>query len=456
VAEGAVRGAAERLVGVSARARREFTLLWAGQTVSETGTQVTALALPLVAVDSLHEGALAVGGLAACSSLPYLIAGLPTGALVERWRKRRVMVVTDVARAAVLASVPLAWWLGVLGLAQLYAVALVVGALSVFFDVAYQSVVPVLVGPEDLLAANARLQASASTAQVGGPAVAGALAGVLGAAGAVAVDCFSFVVSVVSLLGIQSPEVPVASAAGRGSLRREMREGLDFVRHQATIRTLALTAGTCNLFEAAGQAVLLLWLRRHLGLPADRIGIVLAVGCVGGVVGAAAAPAVARRLGLGRALLLGVALAAAGNAAFPLATHGDVYELVIVGQATSSFGALVFNVNQVSLRQALCPPQLLGRMTASVRTVVSGALPVGALLGGSVGELWGLRAALWVSVAGGAAALAWLLVSPLGRMRVVPPAPTPIPGLDAQEPATGAPSGADPAVSTLLGRAAEI
>ncbi|HET9689803.1 MAG TPA: MFS transporter [Acidimicrobiales bacterium] len=401
---------------------RDFLLLWSGQAVSEAGSQVTVLALPLVAIDTLKVGTFAVGALTACTSAAFLFAGLPAGVVVDRTRKRRLMVAADAGRAVVLGSVPVAWWAGALTLAHLYLAAVVTGLLTVFFDVAYQSELPDLVGRDALVEANGKLQATSSGAQVGGPAVAGALVGALGAAGAVAADAVSFVVSVVSLAAIRAPDESPPPAARR-TVRADIAEGLRFVAGEPRIRAVAACTATANFFSSLAEAVLLVFLRRSMHLSPALIGVVFAAGAVGGLAGAVTAAPLARRLGVGRTILASSVCFGVGGVLAPLATRADVVGVVVAGQLLASFGAVAYNVNQVSLRQTLCPPALLGRMNASVRTVVWGVMPLGALAGGVLGSTVGLRPALWVAAAGGLTAVGWVATSPGVRSVRRMPAP---------------------------------
>ena len=405
---------------------RDFLLVWSGQGVSEVGSQVTTIALPLIAIDALKVGTFAVGVLTACTTAAFLVAGLPAGAIVDRLRKRRVMVLADIGRVLVLGSIPVAWWAGVLGIAQLYACALLAGLLTVFFDVSYQSYLPELVGAGELVDANGKLQATVSTAQLGGPAIGGALVGALGAAGAVAADAASFVVSVLTLAGVRRPDVrPAPPEGGRASLRADIAEGLRYVAGEARIRMVAGCTATSNFFSTLSEAVLLVFLRRSMHLSPSVIGLLFAVGAAGGLAGAFAAAPLARRLGVGRAILTGTVLFALGGICFPLATRADVIVLVVIGQALVSFGAVAYNVNQVSVRQTICPPALLGRMNASVRTLVWGVMPLGALVGGTIGSDLGLRPALWVAAAGGLAAPIWILAAPGVRAMTTMPSAEP-------------------------------
>ncbi|HEX3542709.1 MAG TPA: MFS transporter [Acidimicrobiales bacterium] len=403
---------------------RDFRLLWAGQTVSEVGTQVSFLAVPLVAIDIVHASTFGVGLLAAMQTLPFLLVGLPAGAWVDRMARRPVLIAADIGRTVALGSIPAAWALSALTLAQLYIVSLVAGILTVFFDVAYQSYLPVLVGHEHLVDGNAKLATSESGARVVGPAVAGGLVSAVGAANAVLADAASFVVSFATLLAIRTPEErPEAAPAPRGRARRlkgEIAEGLRFVWREPRIRSVAGSTSTSNFFSVMAMAVLLVFLRRQLHLSAGRIGVLEALGSVGGIVGALAAGRLARRIGVGRTILWTIAVSGLGQMAYPLATRATASILVVVGGVLTAGGAVAYNINQVSLRQALCPPRLLGRMNASVRFMVWGSMPIGGFVGGVLGSTIGLRPTLWVAAAGSLAAFGWILFSPVPAVRTIP------------------------------------
>ena len=403
---------------------RDFRLLWAGQSVSEIGSQVSLLAIPLVAIDVLHASAFGVGLLTTMQTLPFLLVGLPAGAWVDRMRRRPVLIAADVGRAITLGSIPAAWALSILTLGQLYAVSVVSGVLTVFFDVAYQSYLPVLVGTDRLVDGNGKLAASQSAAQVAGPAVSGGLVGAVGAATAVLADAVSFVVSLLTLLTIRTHEDRPqrrSNEDGRPStLRAEIAEGLRFVWREPRIRSVAGATGTSNLFSTMWLAVFLLFLRRQLHLPAGHIGILLGLGAAGGIVGALLAARLASWLGVGRTILWTMAACGASQLAYPLATRSTVNVLVVAAGLLASAASVAYNINQVSLRQALCPPYLQGRMNASVRFLIWGTMPIGGLIGGTLGSVIGLRPTLWVAAAGSLTAFLWIRFSPVPDLQTIP------------------------------------
>lgn len=371
-----------------------------------------------MAVRTLHATTFEVGVLTAMSTAAFLLVGLPAGAWVDRWARRRVMVVSDVGRLVVLGSVPVAYAVDGLTLAQLYAVALVAGVLTVFFDVAYQSYLPSMVSGSQLVEANAKLAGSAQVAQVGGPSLAGALVQVVGGPLSVAVDAASYGVSVLSLAAMRPVEEDTEPLPRR-RLRAEVAEGLHFVFGHPILRAIAATTATSNLFSSMTTAVEVVFLVRAIRLQPGVIGLLFAAGGVGGVTGALCASALARRIGGVRATLVGMAMCS-GAFLIPLTTRGAGAGLFAAGFFSLSFGSLVYNVNQVSFRQRLCPPRLLGRMNATMRFVVWGVMPIGALVGGALGTEAGLRPTLWIGAAGSTAAIGWLLASPMRSMRDFP------------------------------------
>ncbi|HUY63474.1 MAG TPA: MFS transporter [Acidimicrobiales bacterium] len=397
---------------------RDFRLLWGGETVSEVGSQVSLLALPLVAVTTLNATVFQVGLLTASQTAAFLLVGLPAGAWVDRLRHRPVMIVADVGRAFAFGSIPAAAAWGSLTMVQLYVVALVCGVLTVFFDVAYQSILPSLVGRDGLVAANARLGGSQEVAHVAGPSLAGWLVQLVGAPYAVAVDAGSFLVSGAAIGAIDTDQAPPARAGPRrGALRREIMEGLRFVLGHRTLRAIAGTTSTANLFGSVVAAVQIVFLVRVVHLHSGEIGLLLAGGSVGGVLGALVASPLARVFGSAKTTIGAIVVSSLGVYLYPLARPGPWVALFSVGFFLEGFGAVVYNVNQVSFRQALCPPELLGRMNATMRFIVWGTMPLGGLLGGVLGGAIGIRPTMWLAAAGATTAVVWLLASPMRSVR---------------------------------------
>jgi MFS family permease len=404
--------------------QRDFLLLWGGQTVSEMGSAVTQLALPLTAVVLLAASTFQVGLLSAAATLAFAVVALPAGALVDRRPKRGIMIACDAARLLIVGSVPVAWAAGVLTMGQLYAVALTAGVCTVFFDVSYQSFLPALLKQEHLLDGNGKLGATQSFAQLAGPGLGGGLVGVFGAAGAMSADAVSYAISVASLLGIRyrepGREPTAAEATGRRSLRDEIAEGLRFVLGDPILRKIVGCTGTANLFSSMAGAVEIVFLIRVLHVrPADT-GLLFALAAVGGVAGGVLSGRMARWLGSARVIWFSMLVFGLPQFLPALAEPGWRVALVPIGFATAFFAGVVYNVAQISYRQAICPPRLMGRMNAAVRWIVWGTMPLGALIGGALGTAIGVRPTLWIGLIGSWAAGFWVYFSPLRRMRDVP------------------------------------
>jgi predicted MFS family arabinose efflux permease len=299
---------------------------------------------------------------------------------------------------------------------------------TVFFDVAYMSLVPGLVGRAHVVEANAKLQATVSVAQVSGPSAAGFLIGLLTAPVAFLADAASFVVSVLSLLIIRDRE-PAPERAQRRSLRAEMADGLRFVMSHPILRMIAGCTSTANLFGSAMAAIGVVFLVRQIHLGASTIGVLTSLGAVGGVAGALSCGLLRRRIGSARLIWLSLTVAVPFGLLIPVTFPGPGLACYAVGLFALSFGGVVYNVHQASFRQVLCPHRLLGRMNATIRFIVWGTIPLGGLLGGALGSWLGNRAALWVCASAACLAPIWVLASPLRRMRDTESVPSEPPGL---------------------------
>ncbi len=400
---------------------RDFLKLWAGQSVSEFGSQVTLLALPIAAIKILHARAFAVAALTIFEQLPFLIFALPAGVWVDRLRRRPLLIAGDVGRAVALASIPIAYAFGALHMWQLFVVAFVAGVLTVFFDVAYQAYLPSLVGREHLVQGNSLLQVSASASQTGGPGIGGVLITALSAPYAIFADIASFITSAAFVLRIRkSEEIQARAAEERAGMRSELMEGLRYVMHNRLLRPIAACTAARNFFAAVGYAILLVYAVRSLGLSVGLIGVVISCANVGFVIGALTAGWTTKRLGIGPAIAFSAAVVGTSVILIPASPKSFPVPLVVVGLMLYSYGGVVFNITQISLRQAITPDRLQGRMNAVMRFVLWGAIPLGALLGGVLATTIGLRGTLWVSGVG--VALSWLPVffSPVRSLRSVP------------------------------------
>jgi MFS family permease len=399
---------------------RDFLLLWGGQTVSDMGSAVTTLALPLLAVSVLKATTFQVSLIIFLTYLAYLLITLPAGVLVDQVRKHGLMMWADVARTALVGSIPIVAVLWHVTLWQIYLVALLGGALSVFFDVAYQSYVPALVQGEQLVDANGKLGTTNAFAGLLGPSIGGALVGLIGAAKAVAVDAASFAISALSLILIRTPEAKPERRAEHVTFRAAMNEGLSFVVKHPILRRIVACTSTANLFGSSIQAVEIVFLVRVLHASAALVGLLFSLGAVGGLVGGLTAGWFARKFGSARIIWASLLLPAPLLVLIPLATPGWGTLLFAVGNIVFSLTSLLYNSAQVSYRQRICPPELLGRMNASVRWIVWGTLPLGALMGGALGTWIGIRPTIWIGVVGCAFSGLFVFFSPLRTMRDVP------------------------------------
>jgi MFS family permease len=397
----------------------DFRRLWIGETVSQFGTMVSQLALPLVAILVVHASTFEVGVLTAFETAAFLVVGLPAGAWVDRMRFRAVLIVNDVIRAAALGSVPLAQLMGALTIGQLYVVALATGVSTVFFDVAYQSYLPELVDRKLLVEGNAKLQASESVSQIAGPSAGGVLIQVLTAPYAVLVDALSFLWSAAWVSAIQARPAKPERKPDR-HLRREIAEGLRFVLGNRLLRSIAMCTGSANLFSALGVAVFYVLLARDLDLSPGWIGAIMSTSAVGGLIGSFVASRFARRVGQGPAIWMSALAIAPTGFVAPFVHRDWTLGLLALAQIGMWMSVVVYNITQVSFRQALCPPALLGRMNATMRFLVWGTMPLGGFLGGVLGSLIGVRETLLVVAIGGALAFVPVYFSPLRRMRELP------------------------------------
>ncbi|MGW6009268.1 MFS transporter [Streptomyces sp. NPDC055210] len=411
----------------SLRHHRAFRLFWAADSVSQFGTYVGNALLPLLAATTLAATPLEMGLLSAAETMGYLLIGLPAGVWVARARQRRLMRRANTGRALLLCTIPVAWWSGLLSVAQLIAVALLCGILAVLFDVAYQSHLPALVDRDRLLEGNARLQSSQSLAQITGPGIGGSLVQLSGPAAPVLATALGYLTSSLLLRRVREPD-PANPPDGTGPpLLAEVGEGLRFMARHRTLLAITGCTATANFFAGVLGAVQVLFLTGVLGLSGSAAGATLSVLGLGGVLGALSAHRVVRRIGQARAVWLVPLTTFPALLLVPLAGRGTLLALTpaLAGLLVTGYGIVVYNVAQVSYRQVVCPEAMLARANATVRFVGFGAVTLGALLGGVLGESIGIRGTLWVAAAGTSLAAAWVVCSPLRGMHDFTPTPTP-------------------------------
>ena len=407
-----------RLVPALVRENLPFRRFFAGQAISMVGDQVSGIALPLVGVLVLHAGAAEMGYLTTAGLLPNLLLALHAGAWVDkRGRRRQTMLVADVGRAILLASVPLAYAFDALTLAQLYVVSALMGALSVFFYVSYSTLFTSLVPRERYVEANSLLNGSRAMSFVGGPSLGGLIVQVLSAPAALVVDAFSFVVSAIQLNRI-SPEEPPTEPAERG----HMRAGWQFIRRTPIIWFSLLATSTLNFFNFVFFALFILYATRSLHVEPGLLGVVLGAGAVGGVIGSIITGRVGRRIGIGRAYALGCLIFPASLLLVPLAggPRWVVLGCLFLAEFGSGVGVMLLDISSGSISQALVPDRLRARVSGAYMVVNYGVRPIGAFLGGVLGSELGLRPTLWIATIGGLACVLWLLPSPIIRLHDLP------------------------------------
>ena len=432
----------------------DFAKLWTASTISLFGTQVSLIAIPVIAVLFLRVPPFQVALLGTLEFLPFLLFTLPAGVWVDRLPRRRILIGGDLGRAAMLSTIPIAYALGSLTIWQLYVVAFANGVLTVFFDIADQSYLPTVVERDELVEANAKLQGSASTAQVIGQPLGGGIVGLLSAPFAVALDALSYVLSAGLILGIRREEratraSPVAASAAvleaaqapvsgssvaaetaalsldrrpeeQPGLRREVTEGLRFVLGNRYLRGIAATTGGYNLFSNILFAIYPVFVYVNLGLTPETVGLIGGGFGAGALVGAITATRFAARFGVGKAIVGSVVLGAPTSLLIPLASHDTALLLIGAAGFLTSWASVVFNVNQISLRQAITPEPMLGRMNATMRFIIWGTIPIGQILGGLIATAFGTIIAIWVGAIGEMFVFLPLFLSPVRTLVRIP------------------------------------
>ena len=403
----------------------DFLRLWTGETISQFGSQISQLAIPLTAILVLDATAFEVAALTTVEFLPFIIFTLPAGVWVDRLRRRPILIASDVVRALLLGSIPIAYVLDALTLGQLFVVGFLFGICTVFFDVAYQSYLPSLVERSQIIEGNSKLEITRSAAQIGGPGLGGVLIEVFTAPYAVLLDAVSFAASALAIFRIraveETPPTVERSDGKKPSMWTELKEGLRFVVSNPNLRAQAGCTSTSNFFSSVSFSIILVYAVRELDLSPGLIGFVFSLGALGGLLAALTATRLSARFGIGPTTIVMAAffgptmilyaIAPSGNAAVPL---------LVTAQLIFGFTVVVYNIVQVSYRQAICPPRLQGRMNSVMRFIVWGTIPLGTLAGGALASWIGLRETIVVGALGGGLAVFWIVFSPQRHLRDMP------------------------------------
>jgi MFS family permease len=403
---------------------RDFVKLWSAETISQFGTQVTLLALPLIAATTLKVSPFEFGLLATIEFLPFILLSLPAGVWVDRLRRRPILIAGDLIRGAALVTIPIAFSLDALTIWQLYLVAFVNGCATVFFDVAYQSYLPSLVDRDRIIDGNAKLETTRSAAQISGPGIAGFLIGAVTAPIAILVDSVSFLLSAGFMVAIrrheEQPEVVVDEHGKGPSMRSEIAAGLRYVGGHRFLRSIAATTGLSNLFSQISFSILVLYLVRELTFTPELIGLAFSIGSIGFLLGALAAVRVGRRFGVGPTIVGSMFITGPAGLLVAIAPRETAFGFVAASVFIGGLGGAIYNINQVSLRQAITPERMQGRMNATMRFVVWGTIPVGATLGGFLGGVIGLHETIWIGAIGGLFVFLPVLLSPVRSIGAMP------------------------------------
>lgn len=402
-----------------------FKALWAGQTISVLGSQLSGIAIPVLAVKVLEANEWQMGILNAADTAAFLLVGLIAGAWVDRWRKRQVMIWADLVRMAALAVLPISWWMGSLTMWHLIVVSAIIGLASVFFDVAYQSYVPILLHKDAIGDGNSKLETTNQIAGIASPALVGWLLTLIKAPILLAIDALSYLLSAFSLALIKDRELPKPKEE-RKPLKHEIAEGLKFVWHQKFIRAISFTTASSNFFASAAGTLLPLLLLRDLELSASAYGLIFSISSIGGLLGAVTTTRLIKRFGEGPVIAgSAVAMGLAALSIMSVVIVDSQYVVLVAGfsQFVMSFTILTYNITQVTARQRLCPEHLLGRMNASIRFMVWGTMPIGATLGGAVGSIAGVVPTMTMAYIGCLLAAGFVVFSPLRKMKELPTHP---------------------------------
>lgn len=398
---------------------RDFGRLWGGETIEWVSDSITSLAVPTIAVLIFNAGPLEMGLLSAFGNVGYPVLGLFAGVMVDRWRRRPVLIWTNMIQVIALGSIPAAFFLGILTLYQLFIVTLIMSATIVFFNVAYTAYLPTLIAREDLVEGNSKLETSSSAAAVVGPPIAGWLIQILGAAFSIMADAFGTLFAAVAILSIRKPEPPPSPSTGR-QFWGELKDGVRVVAQTPALRNLAVCTSILNIGNTMFLAVFYLFIYDQLKMSPLVAGITLGLGGVGVVVGAVAAPKLLKTIGLGSSLIAALVINGIGRLAVQTSMYGPNVWVLAPLWLIANIGIPIYNINQVSFRQILVADNLQGRMNATLRTFGYGAATLGALLGGIVGAQYGIVTAMTAGALIAILAAPIIFFGPVGRLHEMP------------------------------------
>lgn len=399
----------------------DFLYLWLSQSVSQLGSAITRFALPIVAIITLQATPAQIGLLRGLEFVPFLALGLLAGAWADRFVRRPILILTDLGRFILLGSVPVMSALGCLNIEYLYFIGLSTGILNVFFDVSCQSFLPSLVRRDQLMEGNNLLSISESAALLIGPGIAGCLIELVSAQEAIAFDAFSFLTSAVLLGLIRTPE-KIQSSTRRTNIWSEIGEGLRYVWKNPLLRAIALSTSTYNLFYNISMSVYVIHVTRNLGIEPNVLGMLLALGGIGTLLGSLTVQKITNTIGIGSTLIGATIIGGIGAIFIPLSSSLEAFAapMLVIAGFLEGLCDVVYNINEATLRQAVCPEYLQGRTSASLRWLYWGIFPIGSLLGGLMGETIGVRNTLWIGASGTLLATAWVFLSPIRWLKKLP------------------------------------
>ncbi len=400
--------------------QHDFRLLWIGETTSQLGNAMASIAMPLVAVDVLHASNLVVASLTASIYLPWLVIGLPVGAWVDRLPARPLMLAADVLALLLYASLPAAYWLHVLTIGQMLAVALLSGACYVVFLTAYKVYLPALVSKADLIEGNAKLQAGGAVTRIGGPGLGGLASQAIGPAATLLFDAASFLASAVCLLRIRAGAGEPRRRRPATTIRHDIAEGIRFVAGDRFLRPMAIFAALQNFALAGYLALIVVFLVRSVGLRPGTVGVLLAVGGAGGVLGALVARWITARYGTSHGLILTAVCTTPFMLLIPLTAPGGRLVFCVVGVLMLEAGLIITTIIFGSFQQSYCPPEILGRVGTSMQFLTYSTPVPGALLAGVLASWLDPRNALWIMLGIGASSVALLLTPTFTKQRNLP------------------------------------